>query len=194
MDQIQLHGENKEIVDELVKLSKDYGIMTPYTSFLADETTQLSRPGELHERMEAEAKSMAGDISGGAGQRAAMARQSLNLAARAPSGTGKFGGGVAMYGNVKKDAYEAGKVETVSNLRQIGNQAIYRRGKVWVAANASEIDLERDAQKVQNIERFSDEYFKLVRENSVEDNQVLASQAAGEELVIKLRGQVYRIK
>ncbi len=41
IDQIDLEGRNQELVDELVRLSTRYGIMTPYTSFLADETTPL---------------------------------------------------------------------------------------------------------------------------------------------------------
>lgn len=41
IDQIDLHGQNKELVDELVALSVKYGILTPYTSFLADERVQL---------------------------------------------------------------------------------------------------------------------------------------------------------
>jgi len=41
IDQIDLNGQNKELVDELVRLSTQYGIMTPYTSFLADERTPL---------------------------------------------------------------------------------------------------------------------------------------------------------
>ena len=41
IDQIDLHGQNKELIDELVALSTRYGILTPYTSFLADERVQL---------------------------------------------------------------------------------------------------------------------------------------------------------
>jgi Ca-activated chloride channel homolog len=41
IDQIDLHGQNKELVDELVALSTKYGILTPYTTFLADERVQL---------------------------------------------------------------------------------------------------------------------------------------------------------
>lgn len=36
LDQVRLHS-NKEVVDEIVRLSKEYGIITPYTSYLADE-------------------------------------------------------------------------------------------------------------------------------------------------------------
>ncbi len=38
LSQIRLHGESKELVDEIVSLSVRYGIITPYTSFLVEET------------------------------------------------------------------------------------------------------------------------------------------------------------
>jgi Ca-activated chloride channel family protein len=41
IDQIDLNGQNKELTDELVSLSTKYGILTPYTSFLADERVNL---------------------------------------------------------------------------------------------------------------------------------------------------------
>jgi Ca-activated chloride channel family protein len=37
LKEIRLHGENAELVEEIVALSVRYGIMTPYTSFLVDE-------------------------------------------------------------------------------------------------------------------------------------------------------------
>jgi len=35
LEDMRRHGENREVIDEVVTLSKKYGIMTPYTSFLA---------------------------------------------------------------------------------------------------------------------------------------------------------------
>jgi Ca-activated chloride channel family protein len=37
LDQIRLHGEEKELKDEVIRLSKEYAIMTPYTSYLVLE-------------------------------------------------------------------------------------------------------------------------------------------------------------
>ena len=37
LDEIRLHGEKKELIDEVIALSKDHGIMTPYTSYLIVE-------------------------------------------------------------------------------------------------------------------------------------------------------------
>jgi len=39
LDQIRLNGEHQELVDEVVALSRIYGIITPYTSFLIVEDT-----------------------------------------------------------------------------------------------------------------------------------------------------------
>jgi Ca-activated chloride channel family protein len=45
LDQIRLTGENEEIKDEIVTLSRRYGIITPYTSYLILEDEKLSLSG-----------------------------------------------------------------------------------------------------------------------------------------------------
>ncbi len=44
LDEIRLHGFHKELKDEIVRLGKRYGIVTPYTSFLVTEDTPHARP------------------------------------------------------------------------------------------------------------------------------------------------------
>ena len=196
LDQIQLHGKSKEVVDELIRLSRTHGIMTPYTSFLADETTRLHLPAAVRGQAERAARRLGKLSTGGGAQRWAHARRRLNYAERAPqaaSGPGKKDM-AAMFGNRLQDQYEAEKVEYVAGVRTVGNQALYRRGRVWIAAEAADLDLAADAARIQVVRRFSDEYFTLIRQNTIMENQVMASQQAGEELVIQLRGQTYRIK
>jgi Ca-activated chloride channel family protein len=44
LDQIRLHGETKELVDDVIRLSKEYGIQTPYTSqLILDDERQLGQ-------------------------------------------------------------------------------------------------------------------------------------------------------
>ncbi len=43
LNQIRLHGENDELVDAVVDLSLEYGIVTPYTSYLITEDDILSQ-------------------------------------------------------------------------------------------------------------------------------------------------------
>ena len=47
LDEIRLHGHNQELVDEVVRLGMEYGIVTPYTSSLVEEEL---RPGVLRNR------------------------------------------------------------------------------------------------------------------------------------------------
>jgi Ca-activated chloride channel family protein len=44
LDEIRLNGEDKELVDEIIRLSMKYGIMTPYTSFLVDADKSHGAP------------------------------------------------------------------------------------------------------------------------------------------------------
>ena len=41
IDELDLKGKNAELVKELVTLSTKHGILTPYTSFMADENTNI---------------------------------------------------------------------------------------------------------------------------------------------------------
>src|SRR5262249_12931057 len=37
LEEIRLHGESAELKDEVIRLSKEHGILTPYTAFLVEE-------------------------------------------------------------------------------------------------------------------------------------------------------------
>lgn len=179
--------------------------MTPYTSFLADERTKLADAREQADKLK---KDIANDDARGrrsegkAGQMDAVARQqakeAYNLAM--PATSPSIAGGkpaddaVVMYGNMSGANYEKGEADIVKGVKQVGNQALYRRSNIWFAANAADVDLEKDAKKIQEVQRFSKEYFELVRANTQAENLVLSQQKAEEEVVINLRGQIYRIK
>ncbi len=203
LDQIQLNGrEDKEIIDEIVRLSQKYGIITPYTSFLADERTELADAGEVRRRAKEELVRLGAEVEDAQGQVHAKNRQALNTAERgiveatvapaeAAGGPGRPSATVTGYAD--KDEYEAGRKQTVSNVQQVGNIALYKRGNLWVTADASKLDLEKDAEKIQEVKRYSDKYFELVRQNTAEQNRVLSVQGEKEELLITLRDQAYRI-
>ncbi len=99
-----------------------------------------------------------------------------------------------MWGHDSVKAYEGKKKQMVGGVRNVGDQAVYRRGRVWIAANAAKLDLEKDKDKIKRIKQFSAEYFRLVSANTVAENQILSSQAEGEQLLITLRGQAYMIE
>jgi hypothetical protein len=104
-----------------------------------------------------------------------------------PPGAGRPRNGV---GGKLDDA----KFADAKSIEVAGNEALYRRGNIWYANNAKDVDLNDKKTKLIVLKRFSDDYFKLVKENSAADNAMLAKQKQGEELVIRLRGAVYHIK
>jgi Ca-activated chloride channel family protein len=232
IDEIDLKGRNEELIKELVDLSTTHGILTPYTSFLADENRRadLASAERLYLHTEREVRALdQTDGRGGVAQRAekqyfkdAPLAESGNFgiagdstapasAARPASGAGGgggFGGGGrrmssgAMMGGMARNGLNAARYrnietdedELAEGVVNIGSQTLYKRGTMWIAANARDVDLEKDKKKLIEIERYTDEYFKLVDDNNAAENLVLSSQADDEQLLIRLRNKVYLIK
>lgn len=197
IDELDLSGKNDELIRELVALSTKHGILTPYTSFMADDTTRSFETARNFREAETrlEALSEAGG-RGGFSQRAQKnALQNADRAAAPADGFGLGGGyGGAPAGPLAARAIDSDEVIAINGLKQVGNQSVYRRGKVWVTPETAEIDLEKDKAKIKAIERFSSEYFSLVAANTAEENRLLSSQQADEELLVNFRGQVYHVK
>ena len=198
IDQLDLVGKNDELINELVGLSTKHGILTPYTSFLADENTRAdlalstsaANTRRLLGRLE-EAEGQAAFVQRSAKnalREAAQPADNLSFDASSVAAGGGFGGG-AKFRDIDSD-----KEVTASGLRNIGNYSLYCKDNVWRMPNTAKLDLTKDLDMVQVITRFSDEYFKLVQENNAVQNQLLCSQRAGEELLVELRGQTYWVK
>ena len=189
LDQIQLHGKDKELVDELVKLSTEYGIVTPYTSFLADETVSLSAGVEIRQRVTRDAAVMAAP-SGATAQMDATNRRAYKLAeSRAMNAPAQ-----SMAGYAQQESYERDASESVGSVQMVEGQPLYRRDNIWRTAETAKIDLDKDRSRVREIDRFSEEYFELVRRNSTLENQLLSRQAPNEQMLVRLQGQVYLIR
>lgn len=226
IDQIDLQGQKSELVRELVALSTKHGIITRYTSFLADDQgsvgdlTDLRRNRRITEERLFELQKSGGrsgfaqrgvkrsykDASSLPGSNFSDSEtESLELA-EGVAGRGGFGGGGgakakknavqgnSAFGGVIIQNAKGGKSLVTDAVRQAGSNTLYRRGKVLIAANAHSLDLKKDAKKIVEIERFSDKYFEIVKENSRSENLALARQNADEELIISLRGTYYRFK
>ncbi len=224
IDLIDLNGKNEELVEELVMLSKKFGIVTPYTSYLADDQGQLA--GLYRNGMQIEQAGLAleslNQLAGSSGfqQRASkqffkdnsvaspQTAQSLNRYSSGGGGMGGMGGmmggrggggqgGVApgrfSSNNLAGDSNTNQSVQPSEGMRQVGSVTIFVRGKTLVADNAADVDLEND-KSIIDVERFSDPYFKLVADNQADENLVLSEQRSDEILIVKLRGNTYRIQ
>jgi len=218
IDEMDLKGKNDELVKELVALSTKHGILTPYTSFLADDNAQPTELADLDLgiRRTDLALSRLRESAGRAAFAQRAEKKLLREATRVPLASG-FGGGMAPSDEAAAEPFGVGgrrggiatnpmgpavrllDIESdeeiaVDSVQIVGKETLYKRGKRWFAANAQGVDLAKDRDKIKTIERFTAEYFKLVAANTPSENAVLARQKAGEELIIKLREQVYLIR
>jgi Ca-activated chloride channel family protein len=210
IDEIDLKGKNDELVKELVGLSTKHGILTPYTSFLADENSTVKDLADVRLHLERAGKSVerlreAEGVSGFSQRSAKFNFQNASTAPLAtaptfggaeaglpalgaPGGSSVLGRGANVYRDIDSD-----KTIVAQSVQNAGTETLYKRGKTWVANNAKDLDPETDKAKIQEIQRFSDEYFALVIANSPDENAILAAQQAGEELLVRFRGRAYLV-
>ena len=133
-----------------------------------------------------------------------MNRQAYNRAVRVPpaseavpvdkAGRPLKARSVAGLAYADAERYAAGERESYAAVQNVGNQTLYRRGRTWITPETAKLDRVRDKDKIKVIQRYSDEYFELVRANNVAENQILANQAPDEELLVAFRSQVYLIQ
>ncbi len=125
LNQIRLHGENRETIDQVVNLSIRYGIITPYTSFLVEEPDlALSREGRdriVQEEFAAAAEAPPAAVSGESAVSKAVEQNALadaEMAAPLPATTAAPGvGGAAS--------------DSVAAVTTVGDKAFVLKNGVW---------------------------------------------------------------
>ncbi|MBN1991179.1 MAG: VWA domain-containing protein [Anaerolineae bacterium] len=130
LNQIRLHGEDRETIDEIVNLSIRYGIITPYTSFLVEEPEMaLSQEGRdiivEEEAARAEAAPPA-ESSGAAAVEKAVEQNELagaDMAAPLPTATAApgLGGG----------EYDDGASSAMAAVTAVGDKAFVFKDGIW---------------------------------------------------------------
>jgi Ca-activated chloride channel family protein len=169
IDQIQLYGKAQELVDEIVRLSIKYGIITEYTSFLIREDANLHddkgnarRAGEELRRLQQ------GDGVGG--NRQAESKKELQSAEKAAAPTaGAFG----------KFKDENGKDVEARTVQNVGRRTFYQKKTVWQEADVPE-NVEAKVVKF-----YSDEFFTLLEEHP-ELNQIAVLDS---DVIVKVKDQ-----
>ncbi len=130
LDEVRLHS-NREVIDEIVRLSKEYGIITPYTSFLADERRDVALKERylggdsysydlvpLHKSIDAVHGAFgnllgSSALSGSGAIDQSLGRRGYQDATRAPAqgqgGMGGYGGGLGGFGGAAAKTAPAGQ-------------------------------------------------------------------------------------
>lgn len=166
LEQIRLHGETKELKDEVVLLAREYGIITPYTSYLIieDERQQVEQRNmtlpifssradvdELREKTKKDYTQMKNGEGEGAIQ-SSVQIQDLNRATTI-SQSKKSNSTMSITG-------KSGNTTNIAEeTKQIGGRAWYNTNGTWVDIKTQN---QKYASKIQ-IKFGSKEYFEFSR-------------------------------
>ena len=174
MEQIRTNGEAKELRDEVVDLGTRYGIVTPYTSYLALENdqnnfTSMNAP------------------SAPPGSR--VVRKSVGAAPAAkPADATATTGAIAVQESKRakeQQRAEQLKYEESSVIRRAGGKTFYLRDDVWTDA-----EFKADAGLPETVLTFgSDEYFAVLKQKPA----LAPYFSLGERVVVVFEGRIYRI-
>ena len=170
MEQIRSNGEQKELRDEVVDLGTRYGIVTPYTSYLAtdgsDKSFTLDGANRLSERRKVPAKS-------------------------APSSLMTTGQGAVLASKDAKEKQEELKSmeddETIKTgaVKKIGAKTFYLENGVWIDSEFKE-----EAKLAETKLNFaSDAYFDLI----AKEKELAQFFSLGEQVVVVWKGKIYRV-
>ena len=165
LTQIRLHGASEELVDEIVALSLQFGIITPYTSFLIDENEDV---------LSAEGRDRAAE----------------KLAAAAPANeaegasTAYSVGADAVQRSVEQGELRNAEVaqEGPTQVKVVGTKTFFRVKDTWVDT------LYQEGQPVSEVLFGSDRYFQLLHEHDW--GRYLA---LGSDMILVADGEAYHI-
>jgi Ca-activated chloride channel family protein len=198
MEQIRTNGEQKELRDEVVDLGTRYGIVTPYTSYLAlesDEATQITSNTPANNRPVTTLGALGGNTSTSrmrANRRGPIAGSAADAAAAPPpKAAAQATTGEVAVQQSKRDRAQQETVRVESDpaagggVRNVAGKTFYLREGVWTDA-----EFKADAKLPETVLTFgSDEYFALLKR----EPRLADFFALGERVVVVYQGRVYRV-
>ena len=183
MEQVRSNGEQKELRDEIVDLGTRYGIVTPYTSYLAleqREVTLNSMGGSLSRPVTPPDLSR---LSANAPRTTATQMEPANQAVTV---TGEQAIQQSKAARAQQDAYRVKDDETRTDaVRRVAGKTFYLIDGVWTD---SEFKAESHLPETALVFG-SDAYFALLKQYP----KLGSYFALGERVVVVFEGRVYRV-
>jgi Ca-activated chloride channel family protein len=181
MEQIRTNGEQKELRDEVVDLGTRYGIVTPYTSYLAledRETTMNASPGVITRP--------AAQAGGGFGAlNAPKARASADLLSAVTVTTGEE---AVRQSKIARAQMETGVVradDAKDSVRRSGSKTFYLQDGVW-----TDSEYKPEAKLPETALTFgSDAYFDLLKQKP----KLAEYFSLGQQVLVVFEGRVFRV-
>ena len=170
VEQIRANGDNKELRDEIVDLGTRYGIVTPYTSYLATDGSERNTMPTVGQRAVRDMPMAADKVA-----RSESGAGAVTLSKDAK----KMKEEVQLNGGGDDEALRTGLV------KKVGLKTFYRQNGVWID---SEFKEESKLPEVK-LTFASDAYFDLV----TSEKEIARFFSVGEQVVVVWKGKVYRI-
>jgi Ca-activated chloride channel family protein len=194
LTEIRFHGDNEELVESIRKLGKEYGIVTPYTSYLVTEQEkELTRAEERlrHDRTdfagsELQARQRARQAGAATNEEADGSGMMLQVLQSAPASAAASVGKDAVLASRMQKRMAAGEQEAhmLLTIRHAAGRSFTLRQGVWV---------EDGLEKVEHVDVvvifLSEPYFELSRCDAGL-NKILA---LGDKIHFRWQGRTYRI-
>ncbi len=197
LQQIRLNGEQPELKDEVVRLAKKFGLVTPYTSYLAVDDSEFerrdrpavrggaSRPVDERAEPVAEAEE--------ARPRPVRSREGPPPSS-APSAdtfsdfSASSGEGAIAASEATREYKESSKVADDRGVaaRWVAGRTFVRSDSGWVEDGLSD----KDVAKATRIDVYSKQYFDLLKKHPVL-KQVVGR--LGDRFVVRIGSKVYRV-
>ena len=183
MEQVRSNGEQKELRDEIVDLGTRYGIVTPYTSYLALEDARVStvtsggQPG-MHNR----------SVNNLGNLRPPKSAPVPNMPPSVSSIDATTGTAAVQQSKLAREQQDADRLKDEmpgDAVRRVAGKTFYLTEGVW-----TDSEFKAESKLPETILVFgSDEYFALLKQNP----KLGSYFSLGERVVVVLDGRVYRV-
>ncbi len=165
LNEIRLQGANQELIDQIVRLSIRYGIVTPYTSYLVTEPMPLGEAGQNRIAEQAYEEIQSAPTAPSSGQAAVekAADQGLMAGAQAPN---------------TPDEQAAGRVKIV------GARTFVLSDQTWI-----DTAFDPDRMKTTKVAFLSEDYFALAQASP----ELAHAFALGQSVIALSGGIAYEV-
>ncbi len=197
MEQVRTNGESQELRDEIVDLGTRYGIVTPYTSYLAlEDNAVVTRDGQPVTTSDAMRRDRPSPAAAPSGRRVRGNVAGAGTVANEPPAppremakTGEFAVRTSRQTRAQQEAKrvvdDSDESTGAGTVRKVGDKTFYLREGVWVDA-----EFKQEARLAETALMFaSEEYFALVKR----EPELARYFSLGERIVVVFKGRVYRV-
>lgn len=175
MEQVRTNGEQQELRDEIVDLGTRYGIVTPYTSYLALEPGAVVR----------DVTALPMNNRGLSGSQVNAPPPMMPKAADARATTGAVAVQQSKRAREQQEVVRVDKDSLSSAVKTAGGKTFYLREGVW-----TDSEFKVGTNLPETVLKFgSDDYFALLRQKP----RLAEFFSLGERVVVVFEGRIYRV-